>query len=130
MLSFLYTAPTWHACINIHLLRFLLSACCLLTTSCCRPPGEPAPDFQTSWPVGILALEEDARTNFFSKVHIHTGVGMANCIMVEPMNQVVNHCKCRDAKVCGEEEKLVLQLLKDGKMPHRYELPVFTGTQQ
>jgi len=94
------------------------------------PPGEPAPDFQTSWPVGILALEEDARTNFFSKVHIHTGVGMANCIMVEPMNQVVNHCKCRDAKVCGEEEKLVLQLLKDGKMPHRYELPVFTGTQQ
>ncbi|GAX81075.1 hypothetical protein CEUSTIGMA_g8510.t1 [Chlamydomonas eustigma] len=90
-----------------------------------RPPSERSPDFKLGWPVGVLALEEDARNTWVSAVHKQTGLALQRCEHVDPKIQVVNRCPCGNKTICGEEEKLVLQLLTQGIMTQAYETPHF-----
>mmetsp|Transcript_30306 Transcript_30306/g.89888 ORF Transcript_30306/g.89888 Transcript_30306/m.89888 type:complete len:93 (+) Transcript_30306:1024-1302(+) len=46
---------------------------------------------------------------------------MQACQFIQPPNQVVNRCRCTDEQLCGEEQRRVLELLQEGKLPHHYD---------
>ncbi len=47
-------------------------------------------------------------------------MGMRRCSDMEPQWQVRHRCPCTNKTVCGDEEKLLDRLSKEGKIPMNY----------
>lgn len=92
---------------------------------------------KSSGVVGVLSLDQDAAHEWFSKRDPDKGVASRVCYYLKPNALVRNRCNCSAAvngemaegeaqlKACQEEEALVTQLVKEGKMGDwLYELDV------
>mmetsp|Transcript_5374 Transcript_5374/g.11801 ORF Transcript_5374/g.11801 Transcript_5374/m.11801 type:complete len:538 (+) Transcript_5374:196-1809(+) len=87
------------------------------------PESSPA-KMRLSSPVGTIALEEDIRTTWFSKVHPGIGLGGTNCTEVRAIDKPINHCWCPEEErpVCGAEQDAILHMHAAGLFTNMYNL--------
>ncbi|GAX85607.1 hypothetical protein CEUSTIGMA_g13022.t1 [Chlamydomonas eustigma] len=69
--------------------------------------------------VGMIGLDEPAETYMATKILNH-GMGRRHCMGIEPKYQVHHRCPCSNKAVCGETEKTVVQMAKEGKISSNY----------
>jgi len=70
--------------------------------------------------VGILKLTDPPETFFVKDELAAFGMGSRGCLSLDPQYQVRHRCRCKNEAVCGDMEKVVEKLAKQGQVPTNF----------